>query len=239
MNKKYIDVSIFFMCFFLLLLTPCALYAQSSANFSGGSVKFGDDIRACDSTTQGALKYNVVDNQIQFCDGVSWAPPQGDADDCHPPTDCAIVGNTCADGSKFAGLILYGASCERLYTADVDQGAMRWAGENFVTGANLYDDGAENQQWIVDNRTIATYNAFSSCENLVRHGKSDWYVPALNELDALMRATTISGFTASAAYWSSTQVDTNNAWSITENDDNSAITAKSTATLRVRCVRRD
>lgn len=235
MEKKILIIS--FMI--AVIAFPDAVWAQSSASFGGGSVTIGDDTRDCDATTLGALKYDMSDDTIKFCDGHSWDVPSGEAVTCHPPTDCPLVGNTCADGSKFAGLVLYGASCEKLYTADTDQGAMRWAGENFDTGANLWDDGAENQQWIVDNRTIATYNAFDSCESLVRHGHSDWYVPALNELDILMRnSVAITGFNTTTGYWSATQQSTNDAWSGSASDFNTAITAKSTATVRVRCVRR-
>lgn len=230
----------FCLCVAAFAIMPYSALAQSSAVFSGGSITLGDDIRDCDGTTLGALKYDAADDTIKFCDGLDWAVPSGDATSCNPPVDCPIVGNTCTDGSKFAGLILYGANCERLYVADADQGAMRWAGENFNTGAILWDDGSENQQWIVDNRTIATYNAFDSCNNLVRHTRTDWYVPGLTELDSIMRnSTAIGGLNTTSGYWSSTQQGTNNAWSSSASDFNSAITAKSTATLRVRCVRRD
>lgn len=57
----------------LVCLSGMELRAQGvSANFSGGSVMFGTDATVCDSSLEGAIRYNSASKLHQFCDGVAW-----------------------------------------------------------------------------------------------------------------------------------------------------------------------
>jgi photosystem II stability/assembly factor-like uncharacterized protein len=145
-----------------------------------------------------------------------------------PPTGCPSIGNTCSDGSKFAG-------DTDMYVTDVDQSSgLTWSTENIDTGADSLTDGAANQAWIVANRTLSDYPAFELCENLSRHGHTDWYLPAKDELNVLYQ----SGITASI-HWSSTESSNTQAWYHYTGSPAQRVTIKSNSTgLVIRCIRR-
>jgi len=146
---------------------------------------------------------------------------------------CPNIGNTCSDGSKFAG-------DTNLYVTDVNQSTgVRWSTEFVDTGADSATNGAANQQWIVDNETLSQYPAFELCENLDRHGHQDWYLPARNELRDVLYAnrSAIGGFTT-GWYWSSTEYNSYDAWYVTfTNGYKNRYTKYDTND--VRCVRRN
>ena len=149
------------------------------------------------------------------------------------PTGCPNIGDVCADGSIFAG-------DTNMHVADVHQStAIEWSNETVNnTGARSNSDGAANQSWIVANRTLSQYLAFELCENLNRHGHTDWYLPARDELNVLYTNRSAIGGFISAWYWSSTESNSIDAWAQRFSDGYQVSDSK-TYDPGVRCVRKD
>lgn len=147
------------------------------------------------------------------------------------PTGCPTIGNTCSDGSKFAG-------DTNMYVTDVNQSTLiKWSTVNTNTGADSTTDGASNQAWIVDNATLSQFPAFQTCLNLERHGHDDWYLPSKAELNVLYtNRTAIGGFTTNGN-WSSTEYNNSNAWGQGFGNGVQYYNGKS-FDFDVRCVRR-
>ena len=150
------------------------------------------------------------------------------------PTGCSSVGDVCADGSIFAG-------DTNLYVTDVNQStSIGWSTVNQTnSGAQSDTNGAANQAWIAANRTLSQYPAFELCENLDRHGYTDWYLPARNELHDVLypNRNAIGGFTT-GDYWSSTESEDDRARVVDFNDGDD-LTGNKGNNKDVRCVRRD
>jgi hypothetical protein len=74
-------------------------------------------------------------------------------------------------------------------------------------------------------------------DNLTSGGYSDWYLPSIDELTQLYNNRTyIGGLTFTAYYWSSTQVNSTNAYRLLANDGTITSVTK-TAGLYFRAVR--
>jgi hypothetical protein len=80
---------------------------------------------------------------------------------------------------------------------------------------------------------------FQLCENLSRHGHTDWYLPARHELHDVHypNRSAIGGFTT-GFYWSSTEDNSDNAWHVDFGDGNEYNNYKDYLN-DMRCVRRD
>jgi uncharacterized protein DUF1566 len=169
---------------------------------------------------------------------------------CTAPASCTNVGDVCSDGSLFAGFMLYGGdSCEALYVTDDNQStSSQWKNALGTDDINpdSYIDGRANAA----NRSgaISNFPAFDLCESNTYHGKSDWYLPAREELKLLwlskdaIDANAAGTFTVSH-YWSSTEFEstTDHAWFHYFGSDNqgNALNKTNTSSRHVRCVRRD
>lgn len=214
-----------------------------------GEIKFSSSGLTCSSTVTGAIRFVSAGatDPYQYCDGSSWLPFERAASGgCTAPASCPDVGDVCSDGSLFAGFRVYGSSCEALYVTNNNQSAsVQWktaTGTNDITNpTDKYDsvDGRYNR----DNRGSGTFPAFELCENNTYHGKSDWYLPARDELhllwenQAAIDANAAGNFTTST-YWSSTEVDTTTVRTqnfTTGNHNNGT----KNLNAGVRCVRRD
>lgn len=137
-------------------------------------------------------------------------------------TGSPAVGTICADGTIYAGLTPDGSV--KMYTTRCDYG-QTWNGSN-CTGTRLaqnWNNGTSN--WTTTGYTNgntgkansaglfaladagAPYAAASACENLNENGKTDWYLPALNELHMLyVGKGAIKNFnTSGSVYWSATE----------------------------------
>ena len=149
------------------------------------------------------------------------------------PTGCPNIGDVCDDGTIFAG-------DTNMYVTDFNQSAaIQWSVEQVDTGSDSLTDGQANQAWIVANRTLSQYPAFQLCENLNRHGHTDWYLPSRNELNVLRTNRHAIGGFNTQWYWSSTEGSTSNlAWRQRFIDGIQYFTNK-TNRYYVRCVRRD
>jgi len=154
----------------------------------------------------------------------------------NPPPDACIgsptPGTVCADGSVYAGLSPDGNV--KMYVTRCDAG-MTWSG-SACTGTQsilAWNNGTTN--WTTTGMTSVTtgeanttalavlldagqpYQTARYCDNLELHGKTDWYLPATDELNVLYtnRATIggfdLSGSAPSGYYWSSSEIHDDNA----------------------------
>lgn len=164
------------------------------------------------------------------------------------------IGTVCADGTIYAGLSLDGNV--KMFTTRCDHG-QTWNG-SACTGSRSsqsWNNGTSN--WTSTGRTSAVtgkanssylntlvdagsaYNAADVCENLSLNGYTDWYLPALNELNILYQnKATIRNFdTSGVSYWSSTEINSYDVWLQRFSDGNQLNFYKNNSHW-VRCVRR-
>lgn len=169
-------------------------------------------------------------------------------------TGSPAVGTICADGTIYAGLTPDGSV--KMYTTRCDYG-QTWNGSN-CTGTRLaqnWNKGTSN--WTTTGYTNdntgkansaglfaladagAPYAAASACENLNENGKTDWYLPALNELHMLyVGKGAIKNFnTSGSVYWSATEIYNNNAYYERFSDGAQNFYYKNNAFI-LRCIRR-
>jgi C-type mannose receptor len=145
------------------------------------------------------------------------------------------VGTVCADGSIFVG-------DGNMYVTDVDQSAgIEWSTVDQNTEADSSTDGAANQAWIVAYRTLSQYPAFQLCENLNRHGHTDWFLPARYQIRDILHPAI--GGSNSGDYWASDERDYNSAWVVRIDAgsiyDDYKDGRGTSGMKKVRCVRRD
>ncbi len=170
-------------------------------------------------------------------------------------TGSPAVGTICADGSVYAGLSPDGNV--KMYTTRCDYG-QTWSGAA-CTGTRApqnWNNGSSN--WTTTNYTNgntgkannaglvaladagAPYAAANTCASLNINGHTDWYLPALNELNVLYTGKgAIKNFdTSGSVYWSSTETNNFYAWYERFSDGNQYIYGTKNNTYYIRCVRR-
>jgi hypothetical protein len=164
------------------------------------------------------------------------------------------IGTVCADGTIYAGLSPNGSVA--MYTTRCDAG-QTWDGVNCtgsrsglswnngtssytVTGFTGNTTGQSNSAGIaalVD--AGSPHISAQYCENLNQNGFTDWYLPALTELNVLYKNKgVIKNFEITGnRYWSSTETDDITAWYMRFSDGLQDNLSKNNGYL-VRCVRR-
>ena len=177
---------------------------------------------------------------------------------------CAVgitIGQECPDGTIFAGFTpdgnvpMYTTRCDAGQTWDGSactgtRLTRKWNntvinGSTAVSGFTSSITGLANTAGLaalVD--IVAPYHAAVYCDGLTAHGKSDWYLPAANEL-AIFYAnrSAIGGFdgTGTQWYWSSSEMTGGQgnafAWSQRFSDGSAGQNSKF-ATYFLRCARR-
>ena len=139
---------------------------------------------------EGAIVFNSSQHVLQYCTGSNW---QGYGAISVGPTGCPTIGDICSDGSVYAGLSPDGNV--PMYTTPADAGVYPWNNGNsaghtttsqtsWITGkANMTnltgmdsDDGTGGMQ---------PHQAAQTCTDLADHGHTDWYLPAMDELNIL------------------------------------------------------
>ncbi len=101
------------------------------------------------------------------------------------------------------------------YTEDWGVTPLVWYnGEMMVTGATgtAIGTGAANTSAIVTIQGTGA-NAAAECQRLVRAGYEDWHLPSKDELNKLYGNRAAIGGFGTGSYWSSSEIDVNNAWS--------------------------
>lgn len=145
------------------------------------------------------------------------------------------IGTACADGAVYAGTL----SGTRLYAAPADEsGTFLWKTSNTATaGTTSTTDGSANTDAMAV-AGLAAHPAGQACRNR----GSEWYLPALDELNVLYaNHSGVGGFdVVDSYYWSSTEYSSNGARLQGFADGTQSFVSKNTTsyTMLVRCVRR-
>ena len=161
-------------------------------------------------------------------------------------------GVTCADGSLFAGFSPDGNN--KMYTtALTSQGNAPWGANGTVTSVQtfqtsnitgrantaalspggLYEDSDSGRVG------VQTHPVAASCDALVVHGHSDWYLPAYNELRVMYDNRNTNLAFVAGEYWSSTEVATTTARPLNMATGGTTSFRSKTDFRQHRCVRRD
>jgi len=218
----------------------------------GGEILIGTTTGlACSSTTEGAIRYNTTDNNIEICNGTAWAEIGGGQ------TASLISGTVLGDGTVYAGLTgsdpMYVTRCDAGQTwsgssCDGARSTLTWndgSSDFIMTNVDDLQDGQTNTASLVtlDSNSGAAgmqpHDAAQYCDDLVLYGHSDWYLPAKNELNTMFgNRAVIGNFDESGTnYWSSSEEYGTSAWRQRFSDGDQIYTTK-TNTYAVRCARR-
>ncbi|PQO21999.1 hypothetical protein C2I36_15335 [Rhodobacteraceae bacterium WD3A24] len=218
----------------------------------------------------GYVFYNADYDAIQVCESDGSWQALGTVGDGPPPgpTNCSNIGDTCDDGSIYAGLSPDGGVPMYTTAADAPSSTITW---NDGTGnytdmsiENCTDDspgtaatcqtGETNTAFLVGANGEPDYPfaAAEYCDGLeppdaAALGHGDWYLPALDELNVLyinkntgdLNGTfNETGSYPAGYYWSSSEGSFSNARVQMFNDGTQDYDIKSSSGLSVRCVRR-
>lgn len=162
------------------------------------------------------------------------------------------IGTVCLDSSVYAGISPDGNA--RMFTTPSDAGQMQGFVNNTNPETNI-DRCVSTQSYCITGesntndlatRSYPVYTAARYCRNLVAHGKSDWYLPARNELGVLFNnRTAIGGFVTSSGgfdriYWSSSERESEGYIIHTDFTRSSLLFSNSSGdnNFNVRCVRK-
>ena len=125
-----------------------------------------------------------------------------------------------------------------LYVHPIDNAEyIPWGDSPLSTGATSENKGGENTRQITEVFGEGEYAAYI-CDTLKAYGYNDWYLPAIEELNAIYSNYEKMIDLESDNYWSSTEVSNNRAW--WQNFyDGARDTIKKYNNGTVRCVRRE
>lgn len=112
-----------------------------------------------------------------------------------------------------------------------------WGDSPSSAGANSRTDGKENTRKITDTFGEGEYAAYI-CDTLTAYGYDDWYLPSIEELNAIYSNADKMIDLESENYWSSTESSSHRAWRQNFYDGEKD-TLKKYFKRTVRCVRRE
>lgn len=204
----------------------CARYSRDySSSISWGSIITRDGNTAAHRCDQGSKR-------IACCTDGSGGSTQCTLSDLE-------IGENC-NGAIYAGE----SGGNRIYTKLTNQGEFAWKTESTTTpGTSSSSDGLANTNAMID-AGADLHPAAQACRAL----GSDWYLPAVDELDMLWqnRSQILGGLVGNSYYWSSTEANTwqGNVYApnfnMPPNNYNIYVTNKAQVNSRlVHCVRRD
>jgi Protein of unknown function (DUF1566) len=209
---------------------------------------------ACTSPAgnEGAFFFNSTSHVPQFCAGTAWQAmgpvPGAGGSGC---STLPAIGTVLADGSVYAGLSTDGSVPMATQRCDI---GMSWsgsactgtrtmkvwsAGNTIVTGYTNADTGNANTLGLYPlSNADSPYTAAITCHSLNEDGHTDWYLPALNELNVLYtNRVAIGNFDTANSYWTSTENDNYGAWFKNFSNGIQSVNAKNLA-MNVRCARK-
>jgi hypothetical protein len=243
--------------------TPSAKLAVGGNAVIAGTLSVAGEIQiastslACATSTAGAMRYNSSFKVMEYCNGSIWLVVRADAVEC---TDSDPIGTICGGGTKAGNnLVVMPSDCDgttnnpscTLLTDGSQVGKTYSAAAGIDEPADSTSDGLANTLALLGNPATdngsttdalpPTNNAALYCFNLMLYNKTNWYLPAKDELNVLytLKASnpTAGGFNASSSYWSSTEYNTSIPWSQLFSNGTQGLNPK-TNTYYVRCVRR-
>lgn len=222
----------FFIFLFVSLYFSFSLPALAACTNPGGD--------------EGDIIYNGTYAVFQGCTEDGWIAFHTPLPE-PPPAGCPNVGNICGDGTIYAGIF----NGKKIYAAAADGPAgtsYRFGAHNFVTGEISTTDGRGNTDKLYAHITNGdgnanpdgTYphNAILYCYDSTAHGRSDWYLPAKDELNFIQQQIGPSpnnNFQANF-YWSSSEYNDIDSWTQWFSNGNQNHYSKASS-YRVRCIR--
>lgn len=234
--NKYMRLIAFIIIALSITLTnaPFVNAQETSADFwLGGSVKIGSSVNACTPSIEGALRYSA--GELQLCDGERWnAGSNGGSG----PSGCPNIGDTCVDGSVYAGLSPDGNV--PMYTTPADApGTMAWTASSYAfRGLTSTITGEANTAALT---TPGNHPAAQYCAGLVAHTYDDWYLPASDEIWVLETNSdtgALAGTLEQNLYWTTTENSQFVVRSLDKFGSANIGTASKGDTWYVRCVRK-
>lgn len=237
------------ICGFALFVPVSKGQAQVAMDASGmGLVILGYDNRTCDTSIEGAIRYDSSASKVQVCE------PSGNS--------CPNIGDICADGSVYAGLSTDGNV--PIYTTPSDAPTlMTWndGSTNFVDTAMLNcttssptpgfgspcqtgETNTSDLAALSGSGSPAPYQAAEHCDGLSAYGHGDWHLPAIDELYVFYtNRFAIDGFKTSASfpdmcYWSSSENSDTYAMIYCFDNSNTQGPLDKNYSLSIRCARR-
>jgi hypothetical protein len=183
---------------------------------------------------------------------------------CAGPSGCTTVGSVCADGTVFAGCAgddghqFFVTPCDggRTWSGSACTGTATtryWADSSSSTSSlrattvTNVENGASNTAALTNGVTNGTGDARTTggvqapaaaayCDTLSINGKTDWYLPARQELAVMYANKTAIGNFASANFWSSSEMWAPMAWKSNFGGTGELVGNKN-ALSNVRCAR--
>jgi len=191
----------------------------------------GFDTDACIGSRAGAIRYNSATTCAEFCNGSDWICTSEAVASPSPPTGCTSPGDTCDDGSVFAGLSpdghvpMYTTPADAASTYSWNDGTGNYTDMSMANCTDGSPGTASSCQTGEANTALlaglsgsgspAPYNAAEYCDGLSAHGYDDWYLPAQDELDVLHTNKNVGDLNGTFGessyptswYWSSSEDD--------------------------------
>lgn len=231
-----------------------------------GLMMFSGAAQAQDCTspdgTMGSIIYNEDHDLFQGCTSKGWwSFHEYPTDPCTGTTTDPAIGETCTDGSIYAGLSpdgnvpMYTTPADAPSTYSWNDGTSNYTDmsmENCTDSspgtAATCQTGEANTAFLVGATGEPGYPfaAAEYCDGLSAHGYDDWYLPAQDELNVLYTNKNTgdlngtfdeTGSGAAGYYWSSSENASNTARRQRFSDGNQLLNIKDLV-LAVRCVRR-
>lgn len=173
----------------------------------------------------GAIIFNEDHDVYQGCTTQGWwSFHEYPTHPCTETTTDPAIGETCTDGSIYAGLSpdggvpMYTTPADAASTYTWNDGSSNWVDTSMDNcdlgpgppGIASCNTGEENTALLValnGTGTPAPYNAAEYCDALDAHGHQDWYLPAIYELVVLYdnRSQIGAGTFGGTWYWSSSE----------------------------------
>ena len=158
------------------------------------------------SPPAGLTIYNTSTSSLEFYNGTAWTSVA-------PPAATHSIGESFGGGIVF---YVYNGGQNGLISATADQSTgIKWNNNASFTNTNAIRDGigafSYNTEHIIANQGAGSYAAMI-CAQYNGGGYGDWYLPSKYELNLLYLQKAVVGGFVNSDYWSSSEVDSDNAW---------------------------
>lgn len=213
-------------------------YCDGSGWRSAGPVGNGGAGCTNPAGNAGDVVYNSTYHYMQYCEGDAWVGIGRYNELTSGPKGCSAIGDTCNDGTIYAGLTpdgnipMYvtasnGPSREPFNVGNTGASRTDTSMVNCVTpftNAGCIQGEANTAILMTDDSDsvvagVQAHDAAAYCYNLTAHGRNDWYLPARNELGVIfsnLGPQPNHGFTGTPDpfYYSSSEENATNGWGV-------------------------
>ncbi|MCD4770693.1 MAG: DUF1566 domain-containing protein [Bacteroidales bacterium] len=183
------------------------------------------------SPEAGLQIYNTTTKKPNYFNGAEWLNFDG--------TVATLIGENYAGGIVFYvdGTGQHGLVCTE---TDLSSAAAQWGCIGILTGADGLEIGTGYQNTLdIELGCTTSGIAADLCANLELNDFEDWFLPSLNELLQMNLSLQVNGFHdfGGNRFWSSSETDSDNAWSVFLHNGTHYILPKDYSTGSVRAIR--